>query len=41
MIIAICGGLGSGKTLWMTRYAYKEFMKDKRILLRYDELYMT
>ncbi|GAH12686.1 unnamed protein product, partial [marine sediment metagenome] len=36
MIVAICGGLGSGKTLLETRYAYKEFMRDKKIFANYN-----
>ena len=36
MIIAICGGLGSGKTLLMTRYAYKENIKGKKIYSNYN-----
>jgi len=36
MIIAICGGLGSGKTLLETRYAYKEHKKGKKIFANYN-----
>lgn len=36
MIVAICGGLGSGKTLLLSRYAYKEFMKGKKIFANYN-----
>jgi len=36
MLVAICGGLGAGKTLLMTRYAYKEFMKGKQIFSNYN-----
>lgn len=35
MIIAICGGLGSGKTLLMTRYAHKEYLQGKKIFCNY------
>ena len=36
MIISICGGLGSGKTLLMTRYAHKEHLKGKQIFCNYN-----
>lgn len=35
LIVAICGGLGSGKTLLLTRYAYKEQQKGKKIFSNY------
>jgi len=36
MIIALCGGLGSGKTLLLTRYAHKEKAKEKKIFANYN-----
>lgn len=36
MIVAICGGLGSGKTLLLTRYAHKEYLKAKKIYSNYN-----
>ena len=36
MIVAICGGLGSGKTLLETRYGHKEKIKGKKIFANYN-----
>jgi len=36
MITAICGGLGTGKTLLLTRYSHKEKVKGRKIFANYN-----
>ncbi|GAI81594.1 unnamed protein product [marine sediment metagenome] len=37
MIVGIEGGLGSGKTLLMTKYLLKDSVNDRRVMANYGK----